>query len=35
MQLVEYMSNAQHTLGQITTGQQWQRQHPSSPAHYY
>lgn len=25
MQLVEYMSNAQHTLGQITTGQQWQR----------
>ena len=25
MQLVEYMSHARHTLGQITTGQQWQR----------
>lgn len=25
MQLVEYMSNAQHTLGQTSTGQQWQR----------
>ncbi|MDK8649991.1 hypothetical protein QP849_06190 [Alloscardovia omnicolens] len=25
MQLVEYMSHARYTLGQITTGQQWQR----------